>query len=125
MERKIAANFIDDICCDCGAAFRRSTLSRSKRCQKCQYEKKKTAARERYNRKKSDPAFLERERERKRKRTRRVPLDTDGMQICPRMHVRAKDLPCGKREECFGKKKCQHLPPGIKKLVREFVKYGR
>ena len=35
------------------------------------------------------------------------------MQFCERMGVRALNLPCGKREECFQKPKCKRVPAGM------------
>ena len=34
------------------------------------------------------------------------------MLFCERMNVRALNLPCGKREECFQKPKCKKVPAG-------------
>lgn len=35
------------------------------------------------------------------------------LEYCPRMHLRALHLPCGKRGECFGGD-CPRLPKGAK-----------
>lgn len=32
---------------------------------------------------------------------------------CPRLHLKASSLPCGKREECFGKVRCENLPANV------------
>lgn len=37
----------------------------------------------------------------------------DLLEYCPRMHLRALHLPCGKRGECFGGN-CPRLPKGAK-----------
>lgn len=34
------------------------------------------------------------------------------MQFCERMGVKAINLPCGKREECFNKPRCRRVPAG-------------
>ena len=34
------------------------------------------------------------------------------LQECPRLHVRATSLPCGRRPECFGKIRCDKCPAG-------------
>ena len=30
---------------------------------------------------------------------------------CPRLHIKTSALPCGKREECFGARRCEKCPP--------------
>ncbi len=40
---------------------------------------------------------------------------------CPRMHLRALQLPCGNRPECFGFPRCPHCPKGAKEQALPHV----
>ena len=42
----------------------------------------------------------------------RLKAMTGRLQECPRLHVRATSLPCGRRPECFGKIRCDKCPAG-------------
>ena len=39
---------------------------------------------------------------------------------CPRLHVRARELPCGQRVECFGAVRCVHCPAEAKPPRTDF-----